>query len=216
MDYTSLSLYNYMESPESLQHLTALTTKLEKFSFRYLYYTHSEWSFSLLSPILAPHKSTLTSIKIGCFRQSGLSNFDLTGFENLQRLSLKHQTTGCELEEVGNLLAPRLESFTWSFEPDNLHRESTIIEFQQPQEDWLRRLTILAVERNVPLCRIRIKYKPSNELAFLNEHPDMETWKYPWERLDALAAECRHVGILVKYDPPTLTREEFEEQLAEE
>lgn len=204
-----------MESPESLQHLVASAARLETFTLKYLYYTHSEWTLGVLGPILAPHRTSLKSIKIGCFRESGLRNFDLTGFENLEYLSLKHQTTGCELGEVENLLAPCLKSFTWSFEPDNLHREATIIDFQQPQEEWLRRLRVLAVGRKIPLRHIRIKYTPSSDLAFLNEHPDVANWKYPWDRLDALADECRSSGIELTYDPPTLTLEEYEEQLAE-
>jgi hypothetical protein len=164
-----------------------------------------DWSLAILQRILAIHKSTLRSIRIRCINVPGLDRFDLREFENLEELSLSYLSTNgtVGIHLIPNLLAPHLRVFHWDLTREDQQCNESLGDFQQKEEDWLRRLALTAVTQGCPLRRIEITFTPLFTYYF--------DGVYPWDRMDALGRELQPHGIQVCYNPPSTSREEYME-----
>ena len=190
--------------------------RLAKFSFSGVdHESIDRWRLSALGSILATHKLSLQHILIGSLGHPGLADFDLAEYDRLETLNLSYWATGCNAGYEANILAPNLQKFTWRFTGDDGWddeddgeeiREVTLLDFGQPQEDWLRRLAAAARMRNSPLHQIHIQYAPDDSF-----HDGLAvTTIYPWDRMDRIAGDILNGGIQLSYDPPSITREAFQ------
>lgn len=99
------------------------------------------------------------------------------------------------------LLGPKLHSFTWLFEEDNVNRLEWH-EFGDQEESWLRNLMKEAVARKSALRKIRIEFSPDMESA--------EPQEYPWNRMDCLHEEFEPYGLTLEYCDPPVTKSEWQ------
>jgi hypothetical protein len=170
---------------------------------------------------LVLHRLSLESIRIGSVcdpvsyvdRGKGmLGAADFTFFESLRFLSLSHWATGFGAQDSVTALelAPRLETFEWTFDAED-GRPLFLNDFQQREENFLRRLGTTAVKQQVPLRKIAIVFTPlpavgTWEDADLSISVAVGYFEYPWDRMDRLADEFRRVGIELTYNDPSVTR----------
>ncbi|KKO98966.1 hypothetical protein THAR02_08930 [Trichoderma harzianum] len=194
----------FEDSSDILHRLVAWPAKLEHFSFTECGEEDSRpWSLSTIASVIFPHKTTLRSLTIGEVQEPGLVNFDLTDFESLEHLSLSAWATGFDAGYETNLLAPRLTKFRWSF---TTPRER-VIDFDDEQENWLRRFAAAAVARKLPLREIFIQFyiQPScGQCLSVNEI-------YAWDRMKHIARDIQAGGISLSWADPNMSRETWQD-----
>ena len=157
-------------------------------------------------PAVAQHRATLRSLQIIGMRDSGLSGFDLTAFTCLEDLRLSTGSTGRDIDDQAQLLAPRLRKFTWIFPgfPSSHHDIGWNV-FGQREEDWIRSLAQTAAGYGSPLREIFIDDQPT----FEDDDQDGISDTYPWDRMDRVADEIRGSGITLSYNPPQISRDAY-------
>ncbi|KAL6699841.1 hypothetical protein J3F84DRAFT_345146 [Trichoderma pleuroticola] len=201
---TSLAISGFEDSSDILHRLVAWPAKLEHFSFVECGGEDSRpWSLSTIASVISPHKTTLRSLTIGEVQERGLVNFDLTDFESLEHLSLSAWATGFGAGYETNLLAPRLTKFCWSFTT----RRLGVIDFDEEQENWLRRFAAAAVERKLPLREIYIEFSMqpcSGQCVSTNDI-------YPWDRMKHIARGIQARGISLSWEDPNIDKEMWED-----
>lgn len=179
--------------------------------------TASVWS------CLIPHMATLKSIRIGSVANQAnwdipppdvLAGISFTHFECLTFLSLSYWDTGYNTAYLPGLMAPRLQTFEWTFGQTGVYLDM----FQGPEEDFLCHLAFTAREGGIPLRQIIIDYVPhaemGRELFGVTRYQETEL-KYPWDRMIQLRGLIHGLGIDLTYNQPMVTREEFEAALLE-
>ncbi|KAL4998620.1 hypothetical protein BDV10DRAFT_69063 [Aspergillus recurvatus] len=214
-----LKLRCFMGTPADLEELVKWPKALEEFHLEFTFgdnYSdigaYSAWSLATLQPILATNKSTLRSIKIRAIDVGGLVGFDMREFERLEKLSLSSATICREYKHwesedhsLSTLLGPRLHEFELDMTLEDQQHCEFLADFGEAEENWLRALGHLAVKQRCPLREIRIQFHP---YAYV---PSSFHDRYPWDRMDDLDRELQPHGIRVRYTPPSLSREQFEE-----
>ncbi|GAB1312516.1 hypothetical protein MFIFM68171_02726 [Madurella fahalii] len=221
--FTELWISDFQDWLDYFVELMSWPEKLERFTLlgmNRLGYHHldlqSVWG------CLVPHALSLESIRIGSiFNQHPYLHRVLTAvsfnpFERLTFLSLSYWATGSG-EGEANLLAPRLQTFEWMFDAQD-QRQLYLDDFQQQEEDFLRKLANGAITRKVPLRKILItKFAPEattrrsigmgvNSTLMGGLDAPLE---YPWDRMGKVAGELLPSGIQLLYNEPIVTREEF-------
>lgn len=190
--------------------------KLEKVTFLSASKPGSTINLKGLWPCLVPYGKSLRSIRIGNTFYKGRSRsyyyqspLDFTTFQCLVSLSLSFSSIGPDFDQR-RLLTPRLEMFEWTFDGPPVGR-AVLANFQQPEEDFLRRLARAAVARQVPLRKIAIVFTPRAVLNLSRSTcPPPTTLEYPWDCMGRLADELRPLGIELVYNSPSVTREQHE------
>jgi hypothetical protein len=174
---------------------------------------YTDWSLSTLQPILAIHQTTLRYIRIRCINEGGLAGFDVRTFQNLEELCLSSATTNrggrtntAEGNLIPNLLAPRLRVFHWDLTFEDQQHVEDLADFAQGEEDWLRTVAYAAMKAKCPLQTLQITFTPLSIVS----NCDLV---YPWDRMDALGRELQSAGIQVCYNPPSVSRKEFSEDI---
>jgi len=157
-----------------------------------------------MASALHPHKSTLRTLIIGSLPERSLVGFTLNEFVELEELNLSYWATGCEAGSETRFLAPRLRKFTWSFHVEDQHSES-YSDFQQPQETWLRTLVLAAVKQQIPLQQIHIVFHPRD----YRKPGEARPLQWPWDCMDNVGSAMRDVGMLLSYDKPSISRQDF-------
>jgi hypothetical protein len=79
-------------------------------------------------------------------------------------------------------------------------------DFQQREEEYLRKLARAAIVRRIPLRTIAIRFTAFAEFSTQTARKGL---KYPWDCMNRLAAEILPSGIQLSYNKPTVTRKEF-------
>ncbi|SPO06417.1 uncharacterized protein DNG_09107 [Cephalotrichum gorgonifer] len=204
----TLELSIFTGSAEDLHRFLAWPIRLEFFTLGNLFrHRHNPClSLSVVASALAPHKSTLRHLSIGYLPIKGLEDFDLTGFENLEELTLSSWTTRSDFFMNGErLLAPRLRKFTWNFPVEEERGYGPLHEFKEPQAAWLRLFARAAVGAGLPLSLIYVDFYGVDNCGWSDNLPAI----YPWDHIDRVADEVKGAGIEVVYPKPILTREDF-------
>jgi len=216
---TELKLMHFTQGLDALKALVRWPAGLEKFSFEMPisgYYAGesalSYYSLAALQPILATQKATLSHIHIRVIFSQGLQGFNVTGFPNLQSLSLSRDLTGTDTTYVANLVAPRLGVFHWELTVEDQQSSEDLGGFGPLEEDWLRAFAAAAIARKSALRLIQIDYQPLDYYCKKASEPR----EYPWDRMDRIAREIRPHGISLSYSQPCMTREQFNKLLREE
>jgi hypothetical protein len=210
---TTLSITDFSDSPAHLANLLSWPARLESFSFKHMYSNEfGPWTLATVLSALHQHKASLQTLCLGgWFVQRGFAWSSFAEFDRLQSLSLPACATGCRIGDVSwdVLQATRLQVFRWSLAREGEDCES-LFDFGQQHEDWLRAFAVGSWERKLPLRRIEIEYHPfmwsGREMEVGVSRPEV----YPWDRMDRLKSEMQDMGILLSYDTPTVSRDEFE------
>lgn len=209
--------------PEAFRLLMSWPARLRKFTFLGC----NQYSPAVEVPDIAtvwsclvPHKQSLEYVRIGSlptYWVPGPSympprvNFSV--FKSLTFLSLSYWVTGSDPGEV-NLLAPCLQTFRWTFDPDD-DRHTYLYYFGEPEVNFLRRFARAAESRKLPLCNIIISYSPNHTINVAGQGDEslgvLETaLQYPWDRMDQLAQEIQPWGIKLAYNRPSMSRIRYE------
>ena len=164
---------------------------------------------SKLCTLLVLHKDTLKTLDIGCISPLGRRHlFDLSDFRALEELTLSRDlmaaNLGSSVSDANALLAPNLKTFGWSFTICHRGCESSC-NFGDGEETWLRGFLETAIARQSTLTRIKITYLPYLWKPNLQDD-------YPWDRMDAIRDDFRSFGLVIHYNSPTYTREEWRER----
>lgn len=158
---------------------------------------------------LYPHHETLRSINIGYLSGDGVGLlFNASVFPNMETLTLSRWQIGRRQlsyapDTADHLLAPSLHTFTLDFSIYDQHSEG-FDDFMDPEEEWIRAFAREALARRAKLRTIKIHFTPNDYLA----HGESGSG-YPWDRMDKLRAEFSPHGIVLEYNEPTLTKEEW-------
>ncbi|KAL2016207.1 hypothetical protein VTK56DRAFT_4064 [Thermocarpiscus australiensis] len=218
-----LSIRDYYERRHAFAQLVGWPARLEKFTcLGQSRFGYSSLDLRTVWSGLVRHMPSPQSIRIGSIANqmprsamSGmLAGIEFTLFESLTFLSLSYWTTGSDSGEV-SLLAPRLETFEWSFDAED-NRLLHLDHFQQAEEDFMRRLAHAAAERKIPLRRIDIVFTPAPVVGLMKDAGaeflgiTEASLEYPWDRMNRLAEELRSFGIQLTYNKPSVIREEYE------
>ena len=201
----SIEIGDFQASLKILEDFLSLPTRLEHFAMMDVFGGSTRGIGTLKDAIraLSQHKATLRTIRLRGL-SPGLRGFDLTDFESLEELDLTAGCTGIEIGQEAQLLAPRLQKFTWTFALADHHGKGWNW-FKQQEEDWIRRFAQAATERGSSLCEIFIDLQPFDDDSREEEIPDT----YPFDRMDCIASEIRGAGITLSYPPPPISREEY-------
>lgn len=104
------------------------------------------------------------------------------------------------------LLSPTVPTFVWNL---SFH-EMACEDFGEREEDWLRGMAkfiaVATPDLHPALRTIQLNLDPDPH-HFLPTDPE----EYPWDRIRRLEQEMRVLGLELKYTPPNVTREEYEE-----
>lgn len=206
---------DYEEDALATEQLIQWPRALTHFDFGHYYYNPFYMDLPMLAAWLHPHRETLRSLNIGYLSREGVGLlFNASAFPKLETLTLSRwqiehrKRRGLpELtyapDSADYLLAPNLHTFTLDFSVYDQHSED-FTDFTDPEENWLRSLARDAVGRNAKLRTIKIDFAPNHYLAH-----GVPAGGYPWERMDRLRDEFRPHGLVVEYNQPPLTKEEW-------
>jgi hypothetical protein len=167
------------------------------------------WRLEMFPRLLADHRHTLKSLKIGILSK-GYSTINLLRFPNLEVLSLSHWTYRETPEAaVALLLAPRLHTFIWNFRMVDCDWGETWSDFGVEQKGWLLEFAERAYERKAALRRIEILYSPvlSIDWGGPETREELAVCVPPWDMMDEVRDKVRPLGIEIDYNR-CWTREE--------
>lgn len=192
-----------------LSQIISWPQKLTEFEF----YLQSKMEFIDLPMIqswLQIHQYTLKYIRIGYlpFKKTG-PLFDASRFPNLEQLHLSRWHMSCDLDtakaDVDLLLGPKLRKFLWDFDSTGPHPRQRCSSFSDKEEQWVRFLAQTAIARDHGLEEIWIEFTPADK--------GEEGGIYPWDRMDRLQTEVRFSDLKVKYNEPSLSKDEWIEEM---
>ncbi|RAH66573.1 uncharacterized protein BO66DRAFT_459288 [Aspergillus aculeatinus CBS 121060] len=107
---------------------------------------------------------------------------------------------------IAEQVLPTVPTFVWNL---SFH-EMACEDFGEREEDWLRGLAkfiaVATSDLHPALRTIQLNLDPDPH-HFLPTNPE----EYPWDRITRLEQELRVLGLELKYTPPSVTREEYEE-----
>lgn len=164
---------------------------------------------------LYPHRETLRSIYIGYLSGDSIGAlFNASAFPELETLTLSRWQIGPyngrglpELtyapDTAAQLLAPNLHTFTLDFSLVD-ECEEVFTDFMDPEEQWVRAFARDALACNSKLRTIKTHFTPIDYFVGGTQAPG-----YPWDRMDRLRDEFSPHGLVIEYNEPLLTREEW-------
>ncbi|CAH0026950.1 unnamed protein product [Clonostachys rhizophaga] len=212
--FTELKLRHFTQSATALEALVMWPVRLEAFHFsmpRSDYYSGdfalTRYDLGIMKTILSHQKASLSHINIHeLLTKSGVEDFNLSGFHQLHTLCMSRDLTGIDTSDVANLLAPNLLIFRWDMRLEDQQCCRGLDGFSQPQEEWIRAFAKSSMERKTSLKQIQINFYPE---SWFRADIDKD-YQYPWDRMERLAGEFEPHGISVVYNPPNITKEEFQ------
>ncbi|KAK4186345.1 hypothetical protein QBC35DRAFT_453385 [Podospora australis] len=189
------------------------------------------WSHAMV------HCQCLTHLRVGNLVLESMADLDralfhvdFSYFTSLASLSLSLSATGTNPDRAAKLIAPRLETFEWTFPEPTVPDGPYLNSFAWREEEFLRRFAREAVEKQPDpraLRRIKVDFVPTLRfdprsllqpmyLSGLTAQPSYQSslhasYEYPWDRLDRIAEEVLGHGIRLVYNKPAMTKAEFEE-----
>jgi hypothetical protein len=164
------------------------------------------------------HKETLVSIEISAvFCDDDYTIFDVRDFPNLRHLTLPALCLSTDEESALALLAPQLQSFTYSFEINEPQGLIPLDEFDESRLEFIADLLRLAVENKSTLSSVSVDFSPENDLPFGGDLQD-GSYVHPYIFIDDLRIEYEPLGITVIQDTfgSYWTRERLLKKLDEE
>ncbi|KAK0387212.1 hypothetical protein NLU13_5525 [Sarocladium strictum] len=215
---TELTLKHCLLRSTCLEALVRWPKKLLKFDFSMpssQYYAGepaaTPYTLAVLHPILSWQKDSLLSIAIReLLNGGGIRGFDLANFTALRNLWLTHALTGTDTASISSLVAPGLRVLQWDLTREHPENSETLDSFQEAEETWLRAFIAAAVDRGCKLDHVNIIFSPE---WFSDGGGEEMKRKYPWDRMDEIARDARQHGITLSYNPPNITKEQFESEL---
>ncbi|KAI1070598.1 hypothetical protein LB507_006674 [Fusarium sp. FIESC RH6] len=234
---TCLKVHNFKQTPEELDALVRWSSNLEELCIRLerSWYGGSPrswggWTFAVVQPILEAQMASLRQLSIvGADNNNDditrdIENLDLTGFVNLEVLTLPSYFTGLDKRHIPRILAPNLRIFNWlgpfynstdrwvipeewvmpddGVSPDEwgipadwVYSDKRIEDFGQEQEDWVRAMVDFASKTQQKLREIYIAFK-DQERGRGDDKPCLVS---PCERLERIARDSEDLGIKIRY-----------------
>lgn len=204
-----MELHDYEESGQGTSWLLNWPKALTRFLFSSFYGNQNYMDLPMFASMLQKHKETLIDLSIGYLSPAGVGKlFDLSEFTALEKLQLSRWQLGNgwsrnprTMEFATELLAPNLKSFTLDFSINDQHPEEWSA-FGEMEENWIRTFAETAIAVNSPLREISIIFTP-------DDYGVTKADGYPWDRMKVLQEELKPSGILLSYNKPTLSREEW-------
>jgi hypothetical protein len=179
---SSLSITNFRETPEALQHLLRLPRALQHFKFINIEYTSINWDFNIFPGLLYNHRTSLKSIEINLFSTSS-QDANFLPFTELETLKLSPTELECSpVTACDNFLAPRLKRFIWNLTEYNL-KSGRWSDFGSHQRDWIIAFAQLAIDRKTTLTNIDIIFTP-DERCYPTTREQLRDWLNPWDFMD--------------------------------
>ncbi|KAI1205278.1 uncharacterized protein F4807DRAFT_443435 [Annulohypoxylon truncatum] len=211
--FSDLELSDYEENAKATRALIRWPRKLRRFHFESFYNNRHYMDLTMFGNWLSIHKEALEEIYIGYLSGGSKGKIiDLSRFTALKSLTLSRYSFSDDLKSCATdaslMLAPNLETFTWSFSIYDQHCESWDA-IGEKEELWLQQLAKIAASRPTPLKRIHITFDPDYWGYRIEDG-------YPWDRLDRVKESCRQLNIELTYTKPALTKKEWLEHVAEE
>ncbi|KAI1095072.1 hypothetical protein F5B19DRAFT_443250 [Rostrohypoxylon terebratum] len=210
--FSDLELSDYEENAEATRALIRWPRKLTRFHFESSYNNHHYMDLTMFGLWLSVHKEVLQEISIG-YLSSGSKGkmIDLSQFTALKSLTLSRYLFSDDLkyyiEDAALVLAPNLETFTWSFSVYDQHCESWDA-IGEAEESWLQQFARIAASTRPSLKRIHIIFDPDYWGYRIEDG-------YPWDRLDRVKDSCRQLNIELTYTKPALTKKEWLDHVTE-
>ncbi|KAK0616492.1 hypothetical protein B0T14DRAFT_588491 [Immersiella caudata] len=173
----------------------------------------SDWTpsnvqcLSDLMPLISSQSEALRSLEINIAEPAyghdyvymDYSKFDLTGFSNLEELTLSGWATyGCDASTARAPVAPRLHEFTCVFDDRYLRFH----QFGEAHELFVRELVSTAVQRESPLETVHLSLDQSGSLVST----------YFWDIMDRISADIKDSGIHLTYPPRSDSWEDEEDE----
>ena len=212
--FTTLNLSDFTAPFSALRELILWPKKLHHFSYSDTDGGTNGWDTATFGTLLTLHKETLQSIKFVslCAWNSSRNCIDVSDYPTLHSITMPAWDMNCTPEEAASkLLSPRLESFTWSF--CLIAQTSSVLEdFTESRANWLRRFITLAINQKSTLRKVHIELSPNDwspSLVMATE----DSYVYPVDRMDWIAAEFAPHGVSVTHDEDDRTREEINETI---
>ncbi|KAI1461772.1 hypothetical protein F4805DRAFT_413318 [Annulohypoxylon moriforme] len=211
--FSDLELSDYEENAKATAALIRWPRILRRFHFESFYNNRHYMDLIMFGSWLSIHKEVLEDIHIGYLAAGSKGKIiDLSQFTALKALSLSRYSFSDELQYCATdaklLLAPNLESFTWSFSIYDQHCESWDA-IGEKEELWLQQFAKIAASQSTPLKRIHIIFDPDYWGYSIQDG-------YPWDRLDRVKESCRQLNIELTYTKPAITKEEWLKHVEEE
>ncbi|GMF71926.1 unnamed protein product [Aspergillus oryzae] len=207
-------------SPEATKQLIAWPKSLVHFYLGSFYDNPFCIDLPMLSEWLAIHKDTLKSIDIGSLSRGGDRRlFNACDFPKLEVLALSrwqlagwspHRDEGLTFSplDADLLLGASLHTFTLDFTVHDQHSESWT-DFGEREEHWVAKVARAAITRKAALRKIKIIFTPDYWTG-------REEDGYPWDRMDRIHDEISPHGLVLEYNKPALTKEEWLQVLRQE
>ena len=211
---TKLELTEFGDSPSAFRKLLLWPKELHHFSFCDCDASQNSFSLMDFELFLTPHKETLQSICLESLfsRQQGC--IDFSDFPKLKSITISVYDLKCTPQEAASkLLAPQLESFTWSWLMLTQHCES-IRDFNEERAKWLSDFLTIATHRKSALRKVYIRFRPEDYYPSEDELAQ-GSFPYPWDLMDEIAVKFESYGIQLTYDKPSMNKDEMV-QLAQE
>ncbi|KAK9423284.1 putative F-box domain-containing protein [Seiridium unicorne] len=149
-----LHISDYEEDAAATAQLIRCPKRLEIFTFGNYYNNLFYLDLAMFRAWLLIHKDSLREICIGYLSASGTGILlDVSDFPNLRTLTLSRYSFLRDLHFSAAdscLLAPKLESFTWSFSIFDQYQESWT-DFGESEERWLMQFAKAAAYKPLPL-----------------------------------------------------------------
>lgn len=209
--FTRLRLYDYDEDSRATSQLLNWPRELRHMEMGSYYNNGNYMDLSMFGTMLSPHKHTLEVLKMGYLSRTGDDEriIDISEFSALTELELSRWSfanTSLQFsDDVGHkLLAPRLAKFIWSFSIYDQHSE-TITDMGDREEDWLRHFANFAARQKSALKSIYVEYRPPR----VSRYEDIRAFVYPWDRLDRVKKDIEKYGIMLGYNEPSTTKQEW-------
>lgn len=177
--------------------------------------------FAPIQAALSSHQQTLHTLDLHYIsisddspeQQTPIMAFlDLRPLTALTHVTLDQETaTHYDCSLFDRILAPNLRVLVWDLDLSQSWEDGRCC-LNRQVVDWLQALAraVAAVrnnpaadKKNVGLQVVEIKYTPEHEIETLDSDV------YPWDLLEGIVGEMKEAGIELRWNKPTVSREEY-------
>jgi hypothetical protein len=166
------------------------------------------WAFGSFETILANHKDSLKTIRLGRLGPTYEGTFDISGFTKLETLQVSAYSISPSAElAASTLLDTNLQTLVLDYTITRDERTEGFENFQEEQALWVLTFAEIALAKSSSLVNIKIQFNP-DVLAFRNNWRITDV-QYPWDMMDEVSDAIGPLGICLSYNKPNMSKEDF-------